>query len=102
METKNIVQDKSKYLSFSPDTIESVPKAHIFSNSIGCSLCGYNTRVRYNLIAHLYFHKIGQHNTTKETVNPVVCIDKSKNLVDLSFNQSASSFEAMNSEKVFL
>lgn len=69
---------------------------------MGCSLCTYNTKVRSNLIIHLNGHKKGQDNTTKEIVNPVPSIGKSELHFDKSFNLSASSFEAMNFEKVFL
>lgn len=73
---------------------------HIFSNPIGCSLCTYKTKVRSNLIIHLDGHKKGQDNTTKEIVNPVPSIGKSELMFDKMINLSASSFEAMNSEKV--
>lgn len=43
-------------------------------------------------------HKIGQDNTTKEIVNPVPI--KSELMFDKMINLSASSFEAMNTEKV--
>ncbi|VVC35861.1 Zinc finger C2H2-type,Zinc finger, RING/FYVE/PHD-type [Cinara cedri] len=95
---KIIVEDKN-ILSFSPDTIDNIPMMHIFSNPIGCLLCTYNTKVRSNLILHLNGHKKGQDNTTKEIVNPVPSIGKSELMFDKMINLSASSFEAMNSEK---
>jgi len=57
--------------------------------------------VRSNLILHLNGHKVGQDNTTtKEIVNPVPI--KSELMFDKMINLSASSFEAMNSEKVLV
>lgn len=72
---------------------------HIFSEPIGCSLCSYNTKVRSNLIIHLHGHEKGQDNT-KEIVNPVPSIGKSELMFDKMINLSASSFEAMHTEKV--
>lgn len=83
---------------FSPQTIDTIPKLHIFSESIGCILCPYNTKVRSNLVLHLNGHKIGQDITAKEIVNPVPI--KSELMFDKMINLSASSFEAMNTEKV--
>lgn len=74
--------------------------AHIFSEPIGCLLCTYITKVRSNLIMHLNGHKNGQDNTSKEIVNPVPSIGKSELMFDKMINLSASSFEAMNTEKV--
>lgn len=73
---------------------------HILANPIGCSLCTYSTKVRSNLILHLNIHKNGQCNTTKEIVNPVPSTGKSELMFDKMINLSASSFAAMNSEKV--
>lgn len=85
---------------YSSDTIETLPKAHIFSQQVGCSLCSFRTKVRSNLLLHLNGHEIGQDNTTKEIVNPVPSIGKSELMFDKMINLSASSFEAMNTEKV--
>lgn len=92
------IEEKPKTMLFSSDTIEDIPKSHIFSEPIGCLLCTYNTKVRSNLILHLNGHKRGQDNTTKEIVNPVPI--KSELMFDKMINLSASSFEAMNTEKV--
>lgn len=73
---------------------------HIFSEPISCSLCSYQTKVRSNLIIHLHGHEKGQDNTTKEIVNPVPSMGKSELMFDKMINLSASSFEAMNTEKV--
>lgn len=56
--------------------------------------------MRSNLILHLNGHVKGQDNTSKEIVNPVPSIGKSELMFDKMINLSASSFEAMNSEKV--
>uniref|UniRef100_A0A2H8TXZ9 Zinc finger and BTB domain-containing protein 6 n=1 Tax=Melanaphis sacchari TaxID=742174 RepID=A0A2H8TXZ9_9HEMI len=98
--TKHLIKDKTKNLCFSPDTIDSIPKSHIFSDLIGCSLCTYNTKVRSNLILHLNGHIKGQDNTTKEIVNPVPSIGKSELMFDKMINLSASSFDAMNTDKM--
>jgi len=45
-------------------------------------------------------HTKGQDNTTKEIVNPVPSIGKSELMFDKMINLSASSFDAMNTEKV--
>jgi len=76
--------------------------SHIFSDPISCSLCTYNTKVRSNLVIHLNGHKKGQDNTTKEIVNPVPSIGKSELMFDKMINLSASSFDAMNTEKVIV
>lgn len=73
---------------------------HIFSETIGCSLCSYQTKVRSNLVRHLEGHEKGQDNTTKEIVNPVPSMGKTELMFDKMINLSASSFEAMNTEKV--
>ncbi|CAH1712108.1 unnamed protein product [Aphis gossypii] len=100
LKEKPITKDKTKNLCFSPDTIDSIPKSHIFSDPISCSLCTYNTKVRSNLVIHLNGHKKGQDNTTKEIVNPVPSIGKSELMFDKMINLSASSFDAMNTEKM--
>jgi len=84
---------------FSPDTIDSIPKSHIFSDKIICLLCTYSTKVRSNLVLHLNGHKNGQY-VTKEIVNPVPSIGKSELMFDKMINLSASSFDAMNTDKV--
>ncbi|XP_026811622.1 uncharacterized protein LOC113552843 isoform X4 [Rhopalosiphum maidis] len=100
LKVKPIIKDKTKNLCFSPDTIDSIPKSHIFSDPIGCLLCTYNTKVRSNLIIHLNGHTKGRDNTTKEIVNPVPSIGKSELMFDKMINLSASSFDAMNTEKM--
>ncbi|VVC37522.1 Zinc finger C2H2-type [Cinara cedri] len=95
---KVIVEDKNTK-QFSPDTIDNIPMTHIFLNPIGCSLCTYNTKVRSNLILHLNIHKNGQCIITKEIVNPVPSIENSELMFDKMINLSASSYEAMISEK---
>ncbi|XP_050525201.1 uncharacterized protein LOC126896453 isoform X2 [Daktulosphaira vitifoliae] len=92
--------EKSKGLCFSPDTIDDIPKSHIFPELISCSVCMYSTKVRSNLLMHLTGHKKGQENTTKEIVNPVPSIGKSELMFDKMINLSASSFEAMTTEKI--
>jgi len=47
-------------------------------------------------------HTKGQDNTTKEIVNPVPSIGKSELMFDKMINLSASSFDAMNTEKVIV
>ncbi|XP_025411013.1 uncharacterized protein LOC112683957 isoform X4 [Sipha flava] len=98
--TKDITQDKKKTLMFSPNTIDNIPKSHIFTEPIGCSLCTYNTKVRSNLIIHLNGHTIGQDDITKEIVNPVPSMGKSELMFDKMINLSASSFDAMNTLKM--
>ncbi|KAL4143321.1 hypothetical protein QTP88_005667 [Uroleucon formosanum] len=97
---KPIVKNKSKNLVFSPDTIDSIPKSHIFSDPISCLLCTYSTKVRSNLVIHLNGHTKGQDNTTKEIVNPVPSIGKCELMFDKMINLSASAFDAMNTEKM--
>jgi len=92
------IEEKPKTLLCSPDTVELIPKSHIFREPIGCLLCTYNTKVRSNLISHLNGHGMGQENTAKEIVNPV--LTKSKRVFDKTIDISASSLEAMNTEKV--
>jgi len=92
------IEEKPKTLLCSPDAVELIPMSHIFRESIGCLLCPYNTKVRSNLISHLHAHRTGQVYTTKEIVNPV--LTKSKRVVDKTIDLSASSLEAMNTEKV--
>lgn len=58
--------------------------------------------MRSNLIIHLNGHTKGQDNTTKEIVNPVPSIGKSELMFDKMINLSASSFDAMNTEKVIV
>eukprot|EP00102_Acyrthosiphon_pisum_P022313 XP_016659523.1 PREDICTED: uncharacterized protein LOC100573806 [Acyrthosiphon pisum] len=84
---KPIVKNQTKILFFSPNTIDSIPKSHIFSDPISCLLCTYSTKVRSNLVIHLNGHTKGQDYTTKEIVNPVI-------------NLSASAFDAINTEKI--
>lgn len=85
---------------FSLETIDSIPLAHILKESVGCSLCSFNTKVRSNLIWHLYGHQIGQKEIDKELYNPVPSMGKSEKMFDKMINLSASSYEAMNFEKV--
>jgi len=47
-------------------------------------------------------HKKGLNYTTKEIVNPVLSMGKSELMSDKMMNLSASSFEAMNTEKVMV
>lgn len=49
---------------------------------------------------HLNKHKKGEDNTSKEIVNPVPSMGKAELMFDKMINLSASSFEAMTSEKV--
>ncbi|CAI6364719.1 unnamed protein product [Macrosiphum euphorbiae] len=95
---KPIIKNQSK--TFSPDTIDSIPMSHIFSDPISCSLCTYSTKVRSNLVIHLNGHTKGQDNTTKEIVNPVPSIGKCELMFDKMINLSASAFDAMNTEKI--
>lgn len=69
-----IIENKSKNLFFSNDTIDSIPKSRILSDPINCLICTFNTNVQSNLITYLNEHTIGQVNTTKEIVNPVLSI----------------------------
>jgi len=85
---------------FSPETIDNIPLAHILKEPVGCSLCSFNTKVRSNLICHLNGHKIGQKEIDKEFTNPVPSMGKSEKMFDKMINLSASSYEAMNIEKV--
>lgn len=97
---KPTIKNQSKAMFFSPDTIDSIPKSHIFSDPISCLLCTYSTKVRSNLVIHLNGHTKGQDNTTKEIVNPVPSIGKCELMFDKMINLSASAFDAMNTEKI--
>ncbi|XP_008184073.2 uncharacterized protein LOC100575459 isoform X3 [Acyrthosiphon pisum] len=55
---------------FSPRNIDKIPLAPFFTNTVGCLLCNYHTKVRSNLVSHLKSHKNGRiwNNHISKTV----------------------------------
>ncbi|VVC42833.1 Zinc finger C2H2-type, partial [Cinara cedri] len=95
------VAENKNMISFSPDTIDNIPKMEFFPSLIACSLCQqFITRVRYNLIRHLKAHQRNRDNTTKEIVNPLTSIGKSRHMLEKPTTQSANSFKSMNPKMV--
>ncbi|XP_031332986.1 uncharacterized protein LOC116163261 [Photinus pyralis] len=81
-------------LKFGPEDVDALPLREIYSKEVKCSVCGYATKVRTNLIRHFQFHKIGKEVPIPAIapVNPVPCLDKNEKMFDKMFNLSISSY----------
>lgn len=79
--------------------IDKLPINPILDSPVFCDLCGYNTKVRLNMIRHLQLHAENQSVPSSEPVNPVPHLETNEKHFDKMVNLASSSVVTRAPEK---
>ena len=58
--------------TFSPDQISKIPRVSMFRHLIRCSVCDFMTRVRQNMVKHLWLHQKSGKEVHEEKIIPFI------------------------------
>ncbi|CAG0883011.1 unnamed protein product [Darwinula stevensoni] len=79
--------------SFGMDEIDEIPQISIMTKEVSCTMCGYATKVRHNLVSHLQQHKTQMDVSNKTPVNPIPICTQSMLIQCESSNFASGHFE---------
>ncbi|XP_045770929.1 uncharacterized protein LOC123871270 isoform X2 [Maniola jurtina] len=93
---RSIQKDKAaeppaKVTRFGPQDIDKLPINPILDDFVVCSLCGFNTKVRLNMVRHLQLHAQQQPVPQTAPVNPVPHLETNEMHFDKMLNLASSS-----------
>ncbi|XP_023952293.1 uncharacterized protein LOC112056160 [Bicyclus anynana] len=88
-----------KVKRYGPQDIDKLPINPILDDSVVCSLCEFNTKVRLNMVRHLQMHAQQQPVPQTAPVNPVPHLETNEKHFDKMLNLASSSFGLRQAEK---
>lgn len=88
-----------KVKKFGPHDVSLLPINPILDDYVFCSLCGFRTKVRLNMVRHLQLHAEQQIVPQTAPVNPVPHLETNEKHFDKMLNLASSSLVSRTPEK---
>ncbi|KAM3964042.1 LOW QUALITY PROTEIN: uncharacterized protein ACR2FA_002089 [Aphomia sociella] len=92
-------EPQAKLKRYGPQDIDLLPINPILDDLVYCSLCGFSTKVRLNMVRHLQFHAEQQPVPQTAPVNPVPHLETNEKHFDKMVNLASSSIVTRGPEK---